>query len=69
MVLTSCAHPQVRALLVSFREAWLRVSTRCQESAPASDLAAFAEVSGGFGPICVAWVRATGSASPSWSLV
>jgi hypothetical protein len=61
----SCAHSQVSALLVSSAEAWRRVSTRCQESAPASDLAAFAEVSDGFGPICVTRVQATGSASPS----
>jgi hypothetical protein len=66
---TCCAHPQVRALLVSSGEAWRRVSTSCQESAPGSGLTAFAEVSDGFGPICVAWVQVTGSASETWSLV
>ena len=44
----------VRALLVNSGEAWLRVSTRCQESAPRLDSAAFAEVGGGFGLTCVA---------------
>jgi hypothetical protein len=63
------APTQVSALLVSSGEAWRRVSTSCQESAPGSDLAAFDEVSDGFGSICVAWVQATGSASPSWSRV
>jgi hypothetical protein len=61
----SCAHSQVRALLASSGGAWRRVSTSCVESAPAWDLAALAEVNGGFGLICVAWVQAAGSASPS----
>jgi hypothetical protein len=60
---------QVSALPVSSGEAGRRVSISRQEGAPASDLAAFAQVSDGFGPICASWVQATGSASPSWSLV
>ena len=45
------------------------MSTSCLESAPASDLAAFRQVSAGFGPVCFAWMQVTGTASPSGSLV
>jgi hypothetical protein len=48
-------------LLVSSGEAWRRVSTSCQESAPTSDLAAFAEVSGGFALAFAVWCRLLGA--------
>ena len=57
----SCAHTQVRALLVSSAEAWRRVSTSCQESAHASGLATFAEVSGSFALAFAVWLQAVGA--------